>query len=469
MQDERAACAVGDRHGDYGVQARLALEDAARGRVERAHLDELAARLARKGSRVVDGAEHECGGVARLPHVLVGELEPLGVGRIEDELCVGERLLRVRYSRGEDDCVLVLEISPSSGHVISRRSDKAVFLRQKDSSAELDRDQALALECDKNRRRYEDEVQERSSIEDVDAEVMARYKSELGMDASGEQVLRIRWFLQRGHLTNAGVLLFSENPSRFMPWARVRVLRFDGNKMETGRRLNIVKDRTFDGLLPKQVEGAKEFISNQLREFQYLGDDGRFKVIPEYPEFAWFEGLVNAVTHRDYAMSGDHIRVMMYDDRLEITSPGKLPNIVTLENMRRTRWSRTVIEEPTAPPSDSSLKISASRAFSAPFLVLAPTVREVRTVSPVTGSTWERVTSRLSVLLRLRNPLLVYLRLCIFEASFRGLASCPGFCRGRRTRPDRQNGNGRRVRGARRGLRGNPGKPSCKRVFHALV
>ena len=50
--------------------------------------------------------------------------------------------------------------------------------------------------------------------------------------------------------------------------------------------------------------------------------------------------------------------------------------------------SRTVIEEPTAPPSGSSLKISASRAFSAPFLVLAPTVRKVRAVSPVTGSTW---------------------------------------------------------------------------------
>ena len=69
--------------------------------------------------------------------------------------------------------------------------------------------------------------------------------------------------------------------------------------------------------------------------------------------------------------------------------------------------SRTVIEEPTAPPSDSSLKISASRAFSAPFVVLAPTVREVRAVSPVTGSTW--------------------------------------------------------------GLRGNPGKPGRRRVFHALV
>ena len=81
-------------------------------------------------------------------------------------------------------------------------------------------------------------------------------------------------------------------------------------------------------------------ISEQLREFQYLGDDGRFGIVPEYPEFAWFEGLVNAVTHRNYALSGDHIRIMMYDDRMEIHSPGNLPNVVTLENMRHTRWSR---------------------------------------------------------------------------------------------------------------------------------
>ena len=249
----------------------------------------------------------------------------------------------VTNSKGQQDQILVLDIASSTGHVIARRSDNAVFLRQKDSSVELDREQVLALEYDKNQRRYEDETQERSSIADIDPEVVARYKAELGTEASDEQVLRSRGFLQDGHLTNAGVLLFSDNPTRFMPWARVRVLRFDGNKMETGRRLNIVKDRTFDGPLPKQIEGAKEFISSQLREFQYLGKDGKFKVIPEYPEFAWFEGLVNAITHRDYAMSGDHIRVMMYDDRLEITSPGSLPNMVTLENMRYTRWSRNPI------------------------------------------------------------------------------------------------------------------------------
>ena len=337
VQDERAARAVGDRHGDSGVQARLALEDAAHGRVERAHLDGLAARLARKGSRVVDGAVHERGDVARLPHVLVGEPEPLGVGRIEDELCVGERLLRVRYSRGEDDCILVLEIGPSTGHVISRRSDKAVFLRQKDSSVELDRDQVLALEYEKNQRRYEDEVQERSSIEDVDAEAKARYKSELGTDAqrrAGPQEPRVPPARLSHQCGSAALLREPFAVHAVGASARIALRR---EQAGNGQAAQYREGQNLRRPPPKQIEGAKEFISSQLREFQYLGDDGRFKVIPEYPEFAWFEGLVNAVTHRDYAMSGDHIRVMMYDDRLEITSPGKPPNIVTLENMRRIR------------------------------------------------------------------------------------------------------------------------------------
>ena len=128
-----------------------------------------------------------------------------------------------------------------------------------------------------------------------------------------------------------------------MPWARVRVLRYDGVKRETGRRMNIVKDRTFDGPLPKVIDGAKAMIAEQLREFQFLGDDGLFKVVPEYPEFSWFEGVVNAVTHRNYGYSGDYIRISIFDDRMEIFSPGKLPNLVTLENMRHTRWSRNPV------------------------------------------------------------------------------------------------------------------------------
>lgn len=243
-------------------------------------------------------------------------------------------------ANGEDDLILVLDVAASTDHVIARKKDNEVFLRQRDKSVRLDREQVRALEYDKNQRNFEEEVCARSSLDDVDHEVLVRYKASLGTDVSDEQLLRSRGFFVDGHLTNAGVLLFSENPTRFLPCARVRVLKYEGDARATGSRMNLVKERTFDGPIPRVIDEAKAMISSQLREFQFLGDDGIFKVIPEYPEFAWFEGLVNAVTHRNYAISGDHIRVSIFDDRMEIQSPGKLPNIVTLDNMRNTRYSR---------------------------------------------------------------------------------------------------------------------------------
>lgn len=188
---------------------------------------------------------------------------------------------------------------------------------------------------------FEDEPVPDSSIDDIDHEVVDRFKRALGTTVSDEQALRSARFLTKdGLLTKAGVLLFAEHPANFLPQARVRVLRFEGNALETGHSLNIIKDRTFEGPIPKTVEGAAMFISGMLREYQYMDEHAKFQTIPEYPEFAWFEGLVNAVTHRDYSYAGEHIRISMYDDRLEILSPGKLPNTVTLENMRTTRYAR---------------------------------------------------------------------------------------------------------------------------------
>ena len=83
------------------------------------------------------------------------------------------------------------------------------------------------------------------------------------------------------------------------------------------------------------------FISSQLRDFTALNQEtGMFQMVPEYPEFAWLEGIVNAVTHREYGMSGRYIKVSMFDDRLEIESPGKLPNLVNINNIQTTRYSR---------------------------------------------------------------------------------------------------------------------------------
>lgn len=84
-----------------------------------------------------------------------------------------------------------------------------------------------------------------------------------------------------------------------------------------GTEINIIKEKTFDGVIPNIIRESREFINTQLRDF--LDKDGKFKIIPEYPEFAWFEGIVNALTHRNYSIRGEHIKVLIFDDRIRNT------------------------------------------------------------------------------------------------------------------------------------------------------
>lgn len=88
------------------------------------------------------------------------------------------------------------------------------------------------------------------------------------------------------------------------------------------------------------IEKALEFVRSQIKERTYLGADTRFVTEPEYPKFAWKELIVNAVAHRDYSIKGTDIQIKMFDDRLTIESPGTLPGIVRLNNMRHVHFSR---------------------------------------------------------------------------------------------------------------------------------
>ena len=80
---------------------------------------------------------------------------------------------------------------------------------------------------------------------------------------------------------------------------------------------------------------------NQLRSLTRLDEQtGRFVTILEVPRFAWLEAIVNAVTHRSYSHQGDHVRVSIFDDRVTVESPGRLPGPVRIDNIRETRFSR---------------------------------------------------------------------------------------------------------------------------------
>ncbi len=241
---------------------------------------------------------------------------------------------------GKEDNILVISVGISSDRVI-KSYDGKVYLRQNDASRELNFEQTLELQYDRGQRSFEDEVVDLSSLEDIDYDLLDEYKKLMNIEElSYEDVLKARNFLVGESLTKAGVLLFGKNPSRFLPQARLRVIKYNGMYQMVGEEINIIKEKTFDGAIPNIIKETREFINTQLRDFQYLSREGKFEIMPEYPEFAWFEGIVNALTHRNYSISGEHIKVLIFDDRLEILSPGLLPNIVTIENILHERYSR---------------------------------------------------------------------------------------------------------------------------------
>ena len=256
-----------------------------------------------------------------------------------------EEFIDVINNQGQPDRILLLHITKSADQII-RTDNDSTWLRIGDSSVEMKGDNLRNLEYAKNSRHYEDELHPDATVDDLDEELLRQYSEHIGADnMSFVDVLRARGFLKNKngmeYLTNAAVLLFAKNIYQFYPNCRIRFLRYDGNYAGVGTNINIIRDKIIEFPLLKIIDEAKAFISTQLREFTMLDvQSGKFKVVPEYPEFAWQEGLVNAVTHREYALSGSYIKVSMYDDRLEIESPGKLPNIVTVENIRETRYSR---------------------------------------------------------------------------------------------------------------------------------
>lgn len=246
--------------------------------------------------------------------------------------------------KADNPKILLFHIRPSSSDLIKFRNGEA-YLRYGDASRKLSGEQLLALEYSKGIRRFEERIVEDAVMDDLDPDLIREYKKLLSPSIATEiDILKARGLIkvdgEKIKITVAAVLLFGKNPTQFLPGARFRFLRYEGTETGVGTNINIIKDITIEKPLPRLLEEAKQVLSVQMREFQQLDKDGKFKKIPEYPEFAWLEGVVNAVVHRDYSISGDHIRVSMYDDRIEFSSPGKLPSIVTVDNIKETRFSR---------------------------------------------------------------------------------------------------------------------------------
>jgi ATP-dependent DNA helicase RecG len=131
----------------------------------------------------------------------------------------------------------------------------------------------------------------------------------------------------------ACTLLFAKDPQATVPGCKIRFLRFGGTIEKTGADYNAIKSAWIEGSVPEIIQQAEKVLEAQLREFMRLGDNGKFVSTAEYPKDAWYEAIVNACIHRSYNLKNMHVAIKMFDDRLEVESPGGFPPLVNPENI----------------------------------------------------------------------------------------------------------------------------------------
>ena len=178
----------------------------------------------------------------------------------------------------------------------------------------------------------------RAGIDDIEftafARFIERYYSQQPEDFPGgyQGLLRNLRLVQEisGELypTVACLLFFGHEPQRFLPHAHLVAARIPGQDLATPP----ADLKRIDGTLPTMFEDAARFMNIHL-PIRHRIQGFEPETFPELPEVALRETLVNALAHRDYTVAGP-IRVLVFDDRVEVRTPGQLPNTVTVEAIK---------------------------------------------------------------------------------------------------------------------------------------
>ncbi|MHB8647447.1 MAG: ATP-binding protein [Thermomicrobiales bacterium] len=257
---------------------------------------------------------------------------------------VSSRSIPCINRKGEEDFVMLIAIEQSERVHTTTNGD--TYLRIGDESRRLSYEQQRQLMYDKGEQRYEDELIADVPGETFDEQLLARFRERIGMEGDTERTLIARYLARRDKdartkVTRAGILLFHTTPALHFPTGDIRFIRYAGTTIATGVRQNITADKRYEGPLPRIVEAVFHDIGAILRQFTRLNPTtSTFETEPEYPLFAWQEAIVNAVTHRAYSISGQRIEIRLFDNRMEIESPGRLPGLVHVENMRDVHFLR---------------------------------------------------------------------------------------------------------------------------------
>ncbi len=197
-------------------------------------------------------------------------------------------------------------------------------------------------------REYDRTFIDGASLQDLDRAAIEEISKRIAGGQSAEKFLQFMDVAEYGgeglRLRRAALLLFATDVTRWHPRCEVRIVRVSGTTLGVGKDYNVHPrdDQTVRGNILMILERAWETLRPYLTQTK-LVESGIFKENLVYPEDACREALINAVAHRDYSIEGKGIEIFIYDDRLEVKSPGGLLSSISISDLkagRRTHQSR---------------------------------------------------------------------------------------------------------------------------------
>ncbi len=186
-------------------------------------------------------------------------------------------------------------------------------------------------------REYDRHFIDGGEVSHLDYKVIKRVSDHITKGMSSEKCLQFLGLAEYGvgtfRIRRAALLLFATDISRWHPRCEVKIVRVRGTELKTGKEYNAEPDEFAAGNILQLVTSAWEKLRPHLVETK-LAPDALFKERIMYPENACQEALINAIAHRDYSIEGQNIEILIFDDRMEVHSPGGLLSTVKIDELK---------------------------------------------------------------------------------------------------------------------------------------
>lgn len=242
------------------------------------------------------------------------------------------RKIPVFTDDGEERVVIRIDI-PRSLHV--HQSPGGYFHRIGSSKRQMAPDVLARLFQQRSQARmirFDEQAVTTAPAKCLEKDLWVKFKTPLSPTSDEEFLLKLKLLTQDedGNVfpSISGILTSCDRPQDFLTNAFIQAVAYRGTERNAAYQLDA---RDIVGPLDVQVVEAYKFVQNNMHV--YASKEPARKDIPQYSMQAVFEALVNAVAHRDYSIHGSKIRLHMFQDRLEIFSPGTIPNTMTIESL----------------------------------------------------------------------------------------------------------------------------------------